>query len=361
MQKGQRYSYIDNIKLAACILVALGHFFMSMTANSVIPYSDTYNYLLDTLYTFHVPLFFVCSGFLYQKVNRVNSFKAYTKELPKKLLDLGVPYFVFTGITLGLKMLFENDVTSKATGFFETMFINPTAPYWYLYVLFMMFLLIPCMKSKRSAIALFLVAVILKTICVYAYSNTELLNGFYEKLSSGFLVFIIQKALSFSNSAIWFCGGILLAFLNGEKLKTLGKFLSPVFLAGAVAMSIFAFSSDSDINETEKFITGLLFVVFCIVTAIVFSPERLNRISLKLSDLFMPVFVMHTISAAAIRILLFKIGITSFIPHLIGGLIGSFIVPAVVYMICKKLTPLMFFFYPTKTIKLLKEKGNGKG
>ena len=63
----KRHIWIDNIKLFACILVAAGHFFMSMTASGVISDTMAYNWFIDTIYYFHVPLFFICSGYLYQK------------------------------------------------------------------------------------------------------------------------------------------------------------------------------------------------------------------------------------------------------------------------------------------------------
>ncbi len=355
MQEKIRYAYIDNMKFAACILVALGHFFMSMTANKVMPYSFAYNYLIKTLYTFHVPIFFVCSGFLYQNSCRVTSFSAYKKELPKKLLDLGVPYFVFSAITLLLKILFENDVTTKATAFWDTLFIHPTAPYWFLYSLFFMFLFIPCIKSKKAAYILFFVSLVFK-IGVLLISDKLTVP-----ITNGVILFIALRLEKFCHSAIWFCFGMLLRFIDKEKIKKYGKFLAPVFLAVGIALSFYFLSGKSDMSQGEDFITGAAFILFTVTISIVFAPEALNRISLKFSEFFMPVFVMHTICAAAIRISLFKIGIESLPIHILGGLIGSFAVPIIIYIICKKLTPLMFFFYPTKTIKLLKGKKHEQG
>lgn len=351
----KRYSYIDNMKFAACILVALGHFFMSMTAQNVLPYTNIYNYLIKTLYTFHVPIFFVCSGFLYQKANHITSFGAYKKGILKKLLDLGVPYFTFTAITLLLKTFFSGDVTTKASPFWDTMFVHPTAPYWYLYSLFLMFLLIPCMKNKKNAGILFGLALTVKVAYVIIQDA-----GISLSAENGFWNFIILRLTSVANSALWFCGGMLLAFLNEEKLKKAGKILSLPLLASGIVLSALIFKENSGFTYTQQFIIGLIFVLFTYLTSIVVSPAWLNRLSFKFSDYFMPVFVMHTICAAAVRTLLFHIGIQSFILHFIGGMIGSFLIPIIVYMVCKMLTPLMFFFYPSRTIKILKGKKNGK-
>ena len=51
----------------ACLLVVIGHLYMSMMAGGWISENNIlYCWPIQTVYTFHVPLFFVCSGFLYQ-------------------------------------------------------------------------------------------------------------------------------------------------------------------------------------------------------------------------------------------------------------------------------------------------------
>ena len=68
----QREIWVDNVKVIACILVVLGHFFQSMTKSDVLPANDLYQWFNQTIYYFHVPLFFICSGYLYQKLSVVN-------------------------------------------------------------------------------------------------------------------------------------------------------------------------------------------------------------------------------------------------------------------------------------------------
>ena len=61
----QREIWVDNVKVIACILVVLGHFFMSMVTANVLPDTDLYQWFRQTIYYFHVPLFFICSGYLW--------------------------------------------------------------------------------------------------------------------------------------------------------------------------------------------------------------------------------------------------------------------------------------------------------
>jgi hypothetical protein len=55
----KREVWVDNVKIIACILVVLGHFFQSMTKALILPETDLYMWFNQTIYYFHVPLFFV--------------------------------------------------------------------------------------------------------------------------------------------------------------------------------------------------------------------------------------------------------------------------------------------------------------
>ena len=350
MAEKKRYPFIDNIKVAACVLVAVGHFLMSMVANKILPVSEVYIWFIRTLYSFHVPLFFVCSGFLYQKLNRVTSFETYKSELFKKLLNLGVPYFTFTGLTLLLKVFFKSNVTTEATGFLETLFVRPTAPYWFLYSLFLLFLLIPCMKSKKHAVILFSIAFVIKVAYVVFKNIPEAYIITYSDTVNPVLQFFVLRISNICDSAVWFSGGMLLTYFSEEQLKRVAKPLIPILLVAGITLSILLYKS------SFGFLIGSIFVSFSVLSAILISPELENNLSAKLSGYFMPVFVLHTIGAAAVRSLLFKAGVTSFPVHILGGIIGSFVIPVIVYIICEKLVYPMFFFYPTKTINTIKCK-----
>lgn len=66
--KGQNKTHlqwVDHTKLLACALVVLGHFAQSMVRAGILPDTVAYTLCNSALYTFHVPLFFICSAYLY--------------------------------------------------------------------------------------------------------------------------------------------------------------------------------------------------------------------------------------------------------------------------------------------------------
>ena len=160
----KREVWIDYIKVVACILVVLGHFFQSMMKASILPDNNLYQWFNTTIYYFHVPLFFICSGYLYQRYSHIDTFKTWKNNILKKLLYLGVPYFVFTFATWLLKTVFSSDINDKIGGLGYVLFIHPTSPYWYLYTLILIFVAIPTIKTKKGIEILSGVAIIGKLL-----------------------------------------------------------------------------------------------------------------------------------------------------------------------------------------------------
>lgn len=150
-----REKWVDDVKVIACILVVLGHFFQSMTKANILPENDLCKWFNTTIYYFHVPLFFICSGYLYQKYSKVNNFKSWKKNVAKKALALGVPYVTFTTATWILKKVFSSSVNDQIGGLGDVLLLHPTAPYWYLYALFFIFLVTPTFANvKKAAVGL---------------------------------------------------------------------------------------------------------------------------------------------------------------------------------------------------------------
>lgn len=330
-----RYYWVDNMKLFACVLVVVFHFIPSLGAIFAIPRSV--DIVKSAVYTFHVPLFFVCSGFLYQKSNKVHSFKSWGDNVISKLIALGVPYFTFSFITILIKILFKDDVNTVAPeNILYSLFAYPSAPYWYLYALFLLFLVTPCMKTKKQAVILFAVSAAAR---IFYTVNLDYLHIQ--------LPYIIDSIIC---RLIWFAFGMLIAFDVIDFKKLYMKILMPVVFAAACILSI-VFYKDGDSTEVVKLVLGAMFVLFFVFIFINIRIEKADKLSERLSPLFMPIFVMHTIFAAGCRILLVKLGITSALIHIPLGVFVAFALPSIYYLIAKKLKLFMFFIYPKKVLK----------
>lgn len=162
-----REKWADDVKVIACVLVVLGHFFQSMMKANILSENDLYKWFNTTIYYFHVPLFFICSGYLYQKYSKVNSVGSWHKNVVNKALALGVPYATFTTATWVLKKVFTSSVNDQIGGLGDTLFLHPTAPYWYLYALFFIFLVTPTFGSVKAAVVGLGVALAAKALILH--------------------------------------------------------------------------------------------------------------------------------------------------------------------------------------------------
>ena len=301
-----REKWVDDIKVIACILVVLGHFFQSMTKASIMPENDLYKWFNTTIYYFHVPLFFICSGYLYQKYSKVNSLGSWRRNVAKKMLALGVPYATFTTATWVLKKVFSSSVNDQIGGLGDTLFLHPTAPYWYLYALFFIFLVTP---------------------------------------GGGYGVYAVSTVLS---NEIWFALGMSICAFNvqlkGRKVQ--GTICGLLFMILSVVVYKAGIS-----GGVIPFAMGLLACV-AVILMVAGVERRFGRGMDFLAKYTMPIFLMHTLFAAPMRSVLLKLGIGSSVIHVVLGLGISFIGPIFAAWIMKKTKWLEFFLYPNKFVKI---------
>lgn len=323
-----REKWVDDVKVIACILVVLGHFFQSMTKANILSENDLYEWFNTTIYYFHVPLFFICSGYLYQKYSKVNSISSWCKNVVKKALALGVPYVTFSTATWLLKTVFADSVNKQADGLFSTLVVNPSAPYWYLYALFFIFLVTPTFSSVKATAAGLIVALVAKVLI----------------LTGGSSIYAVSTVLS---NEIWFVLGMSTCTfdvrMKGRKVQ--GTILGLLF----IILSIVIYTAKISGSMTS-FAMGLLACVAVILMAADFE-EKFGKGMDFLAKYTMPIFLMHTLFAAPTRSVLLKMGVTNAVVHIVLGLGISLGGPIIAAWIMKKTKWLEFFLYPNKFIR----------
>lgn len=329
----KREVWVDNVKVIACILVVLGHFFQSMLKAEVISDNDLYRWFNQSIYYFHVPLFFICSGYLYEKLSGVEEVRSYGHNILKKLLNLGIPYFTFSIITLILKMAFDKSVNSGGSeGFFNTLFLDPVAPYWYLYALFFIFVVTPTAKSKKRMTGMLIISLIMKVISII-WADAPLLYAIGIVLTN----------------EIWFVIGMAIFkfdLKNKINLKTVG--VGAIF----IPLTIVLYKLNL-VNLTTSFLGGLLGCMLTIsIIYIIFKDNIQNKAFAFAAKYTMPIFLMHTIFSAGIRAVLMKIGLSNSIAQIGIGLAVSFIGPVIAAIIMEKSKYLNIFLYPSKLIRI---------
>lgn len=327
---GKKIKWIDYVKVIACILVVFGHFFQSMVKAEIISENEVYEWFNTTIYDFHVPLFFICSGFLYQKYSKVTNSMSWKKNIKKKALVLGIPYIAFSTLTWGLKTLFSNDVNTQIDTLGKTLFLKPTAPYWYLYCLLLIFFITPTFVSKKEA----------KRGLVIAFIGKIFISLWNEES-----IYAISTVLQ---NEIWFVLGMcIISFsikLKGR--KSVAGFCGIIFTVLSIVVSIFELK-----YPLLSFGLGLLACTAVILLVVEYEDLLINvKWFNVLAKYTMPIFLMHTLVAAPIRMMLLKFGIENAFVHIVIGLLVSFIGPIIAAIVMKKSKYLDFLLHPGRFI-----------
>lgn len=154
----ERYEELDLLKGWTMILVYLGHCFqlggINITRNAFSNF-----YIHGSIYSFHMPLFFIISGFLSNNSREIE-FKSFYKG---KIIRLLVPYLFINLIDYILRTLFPQLVNSKFEGIRELL-LNGTKISWFVYTLFILFMVFPFLDKyilKKDKYCLFGIVLLL--------------------------------------------------------------------------------------------------------------------------------------------------------------------------------------------------------
>lgn len=247
-----------------------------------------------------------------------------------KLLNLGVPYFVFSSIYIIINSVMNTSVNTEFA-FLDILFLykKPVAQYWYLYMLFWLFLI-------------FSVA-----------------GKFIKNWQLTLILFIIQIIVSVFNLNFGFLGGTMcLMFGLGASTKTLYIDKANLYLKVILVVLHVVMVQIMVCTSIDKYLILGPQLEACIgivgstaLISLVSNVGAVKKFLLWLSDFSFPVYVLHTIFTAGIRIILFKLRINSYFIHVVLGMIFGIGIPFIIAKISNKLKPLDFFFYPSKTLK----------
>ena len=127
----ERLSSLDIAKGLGIILVVFGH-----TLSPVMEGNTFLEWIYRVIYTFHMPLFFLASGYVATKLVT----KPYPKIilLKERVIRLIIPYLTWAVIYLPMKVVMSEHVRFSDEYKWYSFFLgnNPDGQLWFLYVMF---------------------------------------------------------------------------------------------------------------------------------------------------------------------------------------------------------------------------------
>lgn len=366
---GKRENWIDGIKVLACALILVGHLLQGLQRTGILVRSGwifslpefdldlglfqivfpglvldigrLLTFFIWFIYLFHVQLFFLCSGYLYERGERAGDFSGWLRNIGYKLVALGVPYFVFSLITWFLKNSFVDLVNIRTGHLWSFLLTSPAiAQYWYLYTLFFLFLFIPNVKNSRILMGM--------------------LAGFFILyLISGELV-ICFVPYSMAQYGFWFILGMVMQRLGFGKLAPKKSMLltSLVFLILFTGLSsaLYSYGYRANFTAWTLLLGTLACLGFCMLFRFIEATGFESRLVKLLVKYTFPVYLLHTIYAASIRTLLIFVGIKRLWIHVVLGLMAGVFGSLFTAWLFEKLVIPEFVFYPWKVIDKIKSR-----
>ncbi len=328
IKSNHRDRLVDCLKGYACLLVVFGHVIMGVRkAGGDIPY---FSLLVENfIWTFHVPLFMFLSGYVYHLTGEWKQKGSRIKFLKHKLLNLGIPYFFFASIYIMINSFVSGVNNANKISDVFSLWRTPIAQYWFLYALFILFVLWSVLSIFLNNWQITLV------LCVVNYILIA------RGIGVPFLGVGIPHALCFGI-------GTCISKLMIEQWSVEKKM--ELVIAHVVLVGIFLYTNISGtmvIEDIEKIIgiSASIGLISC-----VYKNKIFENTFLVINSYSFPIYLLHTIFTAAIRILLSNVGISNYYIHVVLGMIFGLAVPIICAVIANKVPFLEFFIYPSGRI-----------
>ncbi len=317
-------NYIDALKGLCIICVVIGHVAQSYTDSGMLTEANwLLKVMLNATYCFHMPAFFMISGFVFFTAYFNDDGTAKYKKLWVQLLNLIWVYMVFSIAYGTYRIIFAGSANSKTT--LVDLLLIPVKPlgvYWYLHrlIIYYIVFMIPGLCRRRAWMVLPV------TVAIFLLAGSVSLN-----------------VLGILQYTPYFCIGILLA---RERIA-----LRPwILIPAALSVALFgAFHWDTAAISPYPIIRmaialGISFGLWFVFQKVSFLGE--NRFLIACGLRSMEIYVIHTFSTSGCRGLLPFLGIEEAYMSILLNFVISFMLPFAVIWVSQKCRLYHLLFKP---------------
>ncbi|MDA9004039.1 acyltransferase, partial [bacterium] len=231
------------------------------------------------------------------------------------------PYLIWS-ILQGSIEAFLSNYTNGNVSFSEvfTLLWAPRAQFWFLYALFFIFIVCVAVYSlvpKRFSVVVFALTVLLYVLPIVL---PDILIGHYLSQNLVFFMFGIIFTMYINTDCLssgWWLSGLLLAFAGGQWL--FHDYLSLIY-------------SDRGPETLLLALASILFVVACSI----YLAKRRYRLLTFIGASSMGIYLMHILASSGVRVVLNKLGVSTYSMHLMLGCFVGILAPLIVIMIINR-------------------------
>lgn len=339
MEKKRIY-WIDALKGFATIFVVIGHIFDGYIKAGLFESNrDFLSYGFKIIYGFHMPLFFIVSGYVFQM--------AYIKDgkkkpnLKKQIINILIIYVVFS-ILLGLFKIIMGRYTNVTIDYMDLLLIpvKTITPYWYLYALLAFYLIFSSKLILSTVKKEYIILISLLVINILSIFLNNEIGAYFE------IYHITYMALFFYTGALLCKKSVRLA----DKWYLVTAF----FVASVVLMVIFRNCDGrySSIPFANIVIAGGISLALCMFFQSFCNKG--NQVHVKFLSFIgrysLEIYLIHCVFTAGNRVVLSKLHIDNFYLNIFMNFVISLGLPIIISVICRKIRIYNILFRPVTYI-----------
>lgn len=337
----ERVRWIDISRGIAIILVVMLHVMSSYQEAGMYKDSAAFAFIHQLVYSFHMPVFMIVSGYLVAKGRRRGT---KGQQVLQKLINYGIPYVIFSVVWVLMKTLMSG-VTNSKISFTDLLWIPvfPISFMWFIYALMLMqiiqvFITTDSKVFKAIHLLLALAGYIARPYLNDALANTRFSSSIANDFLRTYVFFVIGVYLAET----------VLSVLN--RYRYAAMVISGVLLIGG---NILKYMGLIPASQIINFLLALAGSVFIIELSVIIGKCAILEYFGKQS---LPIYVLQGLAISSTRLLLTKLHLNDpfgIVPMIVCTVTGC-LLPLFTHWLSTKIWKLEFCFYPGKYLKAAK-------
>lgn len=331
-----RIEWLDSLKGFAIFLVVVGHVILGyIRAETFTEYQWSLQFVYDVIYSFHMPLFFLISGFLY-KLTWARKNTGLLKKIFNKFLNM-VPMYLLFSVVFWLSKyyatLYGNIQMSDHFNLVDLMhiYIAPLSYLWFLYVLIWLFVAIPIFESIIKPTIVFIIF-----LCLYFFMPP--VHGLLKIIN-----LIIYGGVYFT------LGSVLCMYQDQLRTIICNKLNGIGFISIVLAVITFPYI---EVHNILKFICAISGSVFLSILFFKFKNIKWVTIWNICGRYSLGIYILHLYFSGPLRTIFKYLSIDNIMVCLILSCMISTIVPIFIVKFFDRYKITSWVFGNSKLIKL---------
>ena len=315
-----RQVWVDHARGIGIVLVVLGHVLGGLHKPGLFPNETLLHWIVYTLYTFHMPMFFLLAG-----LNARHSLRRGASSfLAGKVTTIAYPYVLWSLIQGSVIMMLAGAVNTPITaGDLAAIWYRPIGQFWFLYALMICHVVASIVTRQAVMIGLAI---------------------------SGFVIFSWlhdppDLALTLHHFAFYVIGRYAPDVVIRSPVRPLAGWLAWIGLVAAFAAAVAIDGSQFGLHPNS--VTALPATVLGVSAVILLSKlldPRWHRWLAAIGTTSMTIYILHILAGSGMRIVMLKLHVPPW-PwvYLIAGTAAGVLLPMLAHVTLRRLGLLNVF------------------